>query len=305
MSAVVETVNLTKQFDDRVAVDNVSLSVPAGSIYGVVGANGAGKSTLLRLLLGVMWPTAGEVRLFGEALPREAAPVRQRVHYVGGDAEPFRSFRVHELIRYSSMLYERWDQSRCTRLLEALQLPTGRAIRNLSTGMKMQLRLAMALSTHPDLLILDEPTNGLDPVVKRQFLQLLVQEAASEGTTIVLVTHLLDDVERIADGIAVMYQGRAIASGVIDDLKDHVHRLQAALPTGLPPAIEDHPAVARVDRQGQVFTITVEGSGAVEIQERLWAAGATFVEPIGLELSDLFRYLMEKEGYTRDAVLLS
>lgn len=305
MSMVVETTGLTKEFDGKIAVDHVNLQVPAGSIYGVVGANGAGKSTLLRLLLGVLWPTAGEVRLFGEVLPREAAPVRQRVHYVGADAEPFRSFRVHELIRYASMLYEKWDSARCTRLIEALELPTGRTIRNLSTGMKMQLRLAIALSAHPDLLILDEPTNGLDPVVKRQFLQLLVQEAAGEGTTVVLATHLLDDVERMADGVAVMYKGRVVASGVIDDLKGHVRRFQAALPGGLPPAIEDHPAVARVERQGQVFTVTVEGDGAAEIQERLWAAGATFVEPVDLELTDLFRYLMEKEGYTRDAVLLS
>lgn len=304
MTAAVELMQLTKRFDERLAVDSVNLEIPTGSIFGVVGANGAGKSTLLRLTIGTMWPTAGEVRLFGETLARESAPIRQRVHFVGADGEMLRSFRVHEVAHYASLLYERWDEDRCKRLFDALELPRNRTVRNLSTGMKMQLRLAIALSAHPDLLVLDEPTNGLDPVVKRQFLQLIVQEAAGQGTTVILATHLLDDVERIADGVAVMYRGRMVASGVIDDLKGRVHRLQAALPNGLPPAIEDHPAVARVDRQGQVFTLTVEGD-AQDIQDRLWAAGAPFVEPVELELTDLFRYLMEKEGYSRDSVLLS
>ncbi|MDQ0188662.1 ABC transporter ATP-binding protein [Alicyclobacillus cycloheptanicus] len=304
MTKAVETVSLTKRFDARLAVDDVHLTVPEGSIYGVVGANGAGKSTLLRLILGTLWPTRGEVRLFGEPLPRESASFRQRVHFVGADGEMLRSFRVHELARYSSLLYERWDAARCDRLFKALELPRDRTIRNLSTGMKMQLRLAIALSAHPDLPILDEPTNGLDPVVKRQFLQLIVQEAAGQGTTVLLATHLLEDVERIADGMAVLYQGRVLASGVIDDLKGRVRRYQAALPGGLPPAIEDDPAVSRVERKGQVFTITVEGDTA-DIEQRLRAAGAPFVEPIELELSDLFRYLMEKEGYSRDSVLLS
>jgi ABC-2 type transport system ATP-binding protein len=208
------------------------------------------------------------------------------------------------LIRYASRIYERWDPDRCRRLLDALELSIKHTIRNLSTGMQMQLRLAIALSARPDLLLLDEPTNGLDPVVKRQFLQLIVQEAAGQGTTVVFATHLLEDVERIADGLAVMYRGRVVAQGVLDDLKDRVHRLQAVLPNGLAPQIVDHPAVTQVDRHGQVFTITVEGDTA-EVQERLWAAGATLVEPVALDLADIFRYLMEKEGYSRDGILLS
>ncbi|MBX5436108.1 MAG: ABC transporter ATP-binding protein [Alicyclobacillaceae bacterium] len=304
MEWAVQTRALTKRFDGQTAVDHVDLDIPAGSVYGLVGANGAGKSTLLRLILGVMWPTSGEVRVWGEPLPRESARFRQRVHYVGSDGGLFPSFRVRELLHYASLVYEGWDVARCQALLKALELPIDARIRVLSTGMQMQLRLAVALSARPRLLLLDEPTNGLDPVVRRQFLQLIVQEAAGQGTTVVIATHLLEDVERIGDGVAVMYRGRVVASGVIDDLRGRVHRLQAALPSGLPREVEAHPAVTRVERQGQVFTLTVEGDPA-PVQALLHSAGASLVEPIPLDLSDLFRYLLEKEGYSREGVLLS
>ncbi|MCL6549221.1 MAG: ABC transporter ATP-binding protein [Alicyclobacillus sp.] len=304
MEWAVQTRALTKRFDGKTAVDHVDLDIPAGSIFGLVGANGAGKSTLLRLILGVMWPTSGEVRVLGQPLPRESAAFRQRVHYVGSDGGMFPSFQVRELLRYASLIYERWDQARCRRLVEALELPIDRRIRALSTGMQMQLRLAVALSARPDLLLLDEPTNGLDPVIRRQFLQLIVQESAGQGTTVVIATHLLEDVERIGDGMAVMFRGRVVAAGVIDELRGRVHRLQAALPHGLPADVEAHPAVTRVERQGQVVTLTLEGDPA-PVTARLRAAGAVFIEPVPLDLSDLFRYLLEKEGYSREGILLS
>ncbi|MCL6452946.1 MAG: ABC transporter ATP-binding protein [Alicyclobacillus sp.] len=300
----VETVQLTKVFEHRPAVDHVDLAVPEGSLFAVVGANGAGKSTLLRLLVGILTPTSGTVRLFGQTLPRDAADFRQDAHYVAADAGMLPSFRVHEVCAYAGRLYKGWDRERCARLLRAVELPLHAPVRTLSTGTQMQLRLAIALSARPRLLVLDEPTNGLDPIVKRQFLQFLVQEAAGEGTTVVLATHVLEDVERIADGLAALYQGRVLLSGSIDELRARCTRLQAVLPNGLPAAVADHPAVAEVNRQGQVYLLTIEGDAAA-VAEQLRAAGATVVEPMELALADLFRYWMEKEGYRRDAVLFS
>ena len=304
MTAALATDRLTKQFDTSMAVDAVDWEVSEGSICALVGANGAGKSTLLKMLIGLIWPTGGKVEILGHPLGREAAEIRQRVHYVSGDAAPTPSFRVPDLVRYASLVYERFDRARFRRLQQVLELPLQRPVRTLSTGQKAQISLAIALSSRPDLMILDEPTNGLDPVVKRQFLQLMVQEAASEGTTVVLATHQLDDVERIADAIAVMYRGRMVASGNIDALRGDLHRFQAALPHGLPPALADHPQVLRVDRQGVVFTITAQGD-VEEFAKGLHRAGAAFVEEIDLELSDWFRWIMDKEGYRRDGLLFS
>jgi len=302
MNAVVETRELTKVFDGRAVVNRAELSVPKATIYGIVGANGAGKSTLLRMLIGLYRPSFGEISLLGKSLTERDVTVRQRVHYVGTDVELPRAFRVRELLTYASLLYENWDQKRCDILLDALSLPRGQLIRNLSTGMKAQLRLALALSARPELLILDEPTNGLDPVVKRQMLQLIVQEAA-QGTTVIIATHQLDDLDRIADGVVMMFQGKVVASGMIDQLKHSVKEIQVVMPQRLPPAFEQHPQIIHVERKGQLYTLRVEGEISPFVAQ-LKEVGATYVEVFDVGIDQLFHHVMGKEGYTRDGILL-
>lgn len=303
MRQVVQMIELSKSFGRQEAVHQVNLEIPEGTIYGIVGANGAGKSTLLRLMLGIIWPTSGEIRLFGDALPRESAAMRQRVQYVGPDGALYRSFRVRDLVEYCRLLYTRFDNSRCNSLLEALQLPLNQSVRRLSMGMQMQLRLAMALSSRPDLLLLDEPTTGLDPVVRKQFLQLIVDEAARDGTTVVMATHQLDVLERIADGIAIMYRGRLIAKGMIEEFKATIRSYQAVLPNGLPDFLQRDGRVLRLDRHGSVWTVVVEDASG-EVLEGLQAIGS-HVESLNLNLEDLFAHLLLKEGYSRDAILLA
>lgn len=304
VSTAIETQSVTKVFDGHPVVNQVSLSIPEGSVYGIVGANGAGKSTLLRILIGLFRPSYGEVFVFGKPLPREAADIRQRVHYVGADGDMYRSFRVEEMLTYAGLLYERWDKERCKVLMDALALPPKQRVRNLSLGMKMQLRLAIALAARPDMLILDEPTTGLDPIVKRQFLQLIVQEAAGAGTTVVMATHQLDDLERIADGLAVMYQGKVISAGVLQDMKSDIKQIHVVLPGGLPAALTNHPSIIRSDQKGPLLSLGVEGH-VEEIICHLEQAGGTYIEVHDLDFEDLFRHLMGKVGYTREGILLS
>jgi ABC-2 type transport system ATP-binding protein len=300
LNQVVQAVDVTKVFDGKVAVDKVNMTVSEGSIHGVVGANGAGKSTLLRMLIGLMEPTNGRIEVFGEPVHNEARSVRERLHYVGADGDLYRSFRVADLIDYGRYAYPKWDDKRSQLLLEALQLPLRRPIRNLSLGMKMQLRLLVALSSRPELLILDEPTNGLDPVVKRQFLQLIVQEVANTGMTVLFATHQLEELERIADAVTVMYNGRVLISGGLDHLKNHVKRVQAVLPEGLPEVLRQIPEVSRVERSGQLYTFVIEGGiePSIILVEKLRAIGATYTEVVDVGFDELFRYTMQKEGYT-------
>lgn len=303
----VETIDLTKVYEGTVAVDNVTLSIQPGTIHGIVGANGAGKSTLLRMMIGLVQPTSGQILVFGEPMHKEAKRLRGRIHYVGTDGDLYRSFRVEDIIRYARYLYPAWDEARCQALLEALELPPHRLVRNLSVGMKMQLRLLVALSSRPKLLILDEPTNGLDPVVKRQFLQLIVQEVAHTEMTVVFATHHLEDLERIADGVTVMYEGRALVSGLLDDLRDHVKRVQAVLPGGVPDEIRHWPGVVEAEQSGQLLTLVVEGGRFTgeQLVRELQALGATYTELLDVGFDELFRYTMQKEGYHRDGILLS
>lgn len=301
---IVQLASVTKSFNGRVAIDDVSFAVPEGAVYGLVGANGAGKTTMLLLALGLLWPDSGEVRLFGKPLGREAADFRQRVHYVGPEGDFFKSFTVGDMLQYTKRLYTRFDQTRCDKLTDVLELPLNRRIRNLSTGMKMQLRLTIALSARPDLLLLDEPTVGLDPVVKRQFLQLILQEASGQGTTVVLATHQLADVERMVDHVAFMYRGRTVASGELESLRTSIQQIQVVLPGELPKWIQESPSVLRQEHSGRLHTLVVEGDPSA-IATDLRAQGATYLETLNVDLEELFQYVMEKEGYVRSGILLS
>lgn len=282
-------------------LNHIDWTVEEGSIHGLIGANGAGKTTLLRLALGVLWPDRGAITVLGESLGHESAELRQRVHYVASGRALPGGFRVAEWVRYASLLYDRWDGPRCRRLLEALELDPAAAVGQLSMGMQISLKLAVAIAARPQLMLLDEPTNGLDVVVKRQILQLIIDMASAEGTTLVLATHNIEDVERLADAVSLLYQGRMVLRGELEEMKTHMSRLQIVMPGQWPSALEKDPRIVKVERRGQVALVTIQGpsKAVVELFER---AGATLVESIPMDLTEVFTATLEKEGYSRDAL---
>jgi ABC-2 type transport system ATP-binding protein len=303
MAQVIGTSQVTKIYEENVAVDHVDLDVQQGSIYGIAGANGAGKSTLLRMLVGLSRPTSGAVYFFREPLPTDCSKLNERVQFVSPDAEMYSFFRVNDMIKYASLLYKRWDERRAAVLLEALELPASRYIRSLSLGMRMQLRLAIALSARPDVLILDEPTNGLDPVVKHQLLQLVVEETASRGVTTVIATHELEDIERITDKAAFMCRGRIVGVDSIDAWKGRIKGIQAVIHGELNSRIANHPAIAHLARRGPHVSMVVDGASP-EVTQLLFQQNATHVNEYELSFGEVFRFIMEREGYVRDRITL-
>ncbi len=298
MTAAVEMRGVRKSFRGQDALRDVDWSVPEASVCGLIGANGAGKTTLLRLALGLLWPDAGTVAVLGQRLARENAGLRERVHYVASDRVMAPAFRVDEWLRYASLSYPRWDAQRARRLLGALELDPRRGVGELSAGQRTSLQIVVAAAARPDLLLLDEPTNGLDVVVKTQVLQLVIDMAAAEGTTIVLASHHIEDVERLSDRLAVLYDGRFVLHGELDAIKASMHRLQVVIPGEWPAALEQDPAVVRVEREGKVAVLTVEGPPE-PVMERCRLHGAVLVEPIDLDLAEVFRIVLGKEGYSR------
>ena len=298
MTAALRMEGVGKRFRGVPVLQGIAWSVPVGSVCGLIGPNGAGKTTLLRLLLGLIVPDAGTIEVLGEHLGVENAGVRERVHYVASDPAAVPPFRVGEWIHYASLAYPRWDAPRAARMLDALELPSRRLVRELSAGQRTSLQIAVAAASRPDLLLLDEPTNGLDVLVKTQVLQLVIDMAAAEGTTLVIATHHIEDVERLADRLAVLYDGRLIAQGELDALKASLHRLQVVFPGDWPGEIESDPRVVRVERQGKVAMLTVEGP-LEPVQEACRSRGAVLVEPLDLDLTDIFRAMVEREGYAR------
>jgi ABC-2 type transport system ATP-binding protein len=289
-----------KAFRGREVLGDITWSVPTASVCGLIGANGAGKTTLLRLALGLLWPDAGRIEVLGERLARDTVALRERIHYVASDRPMASAFRVEEWLRYARLLYyPRWDEGRARRLVAALELATDRAVGELSAGQRTTLQIAVAVAARPDLLLLDEPTNGLDVVVKSQVLELVLDMAGAQGTTIVIASHHIEDIERLADRLALLYDGRLVLQGELDTIKASLHRVQVVMPGQWPAQLLADPHIVRVEHRGKVALITVEGP-LEPMVARCRSAGALLVEPVDLDLTEVFRTVLGREGYSRE-----
>ena len=227
---VVEIKNLTRIFGSKVALAAVSLSVPKGSVYGLVGANGAGKTTLIKHVLGLLKPTAGSVRTFGLDPTTHPVPVLARIGYLSEDVDIPGWMRVHELIRYTQAFYPDWKPSFAEELRQMFELDPRARIRNLSRGQRARAGLLVALAHRPDLLVLDEPSSGLDPLVRQDILTAIIRTIADEGRSVLFSSHLLDEVEQVSDRVAMIHEGGVILDGELDTIKDCHHRLTLRFP---------------------------------------------------------------------------
>ena len=216
--------NLRRAFGKKVALDRVNLSVPKGAVFGLVGENGAGKTTLIRHLLGLLRPESGRVRIFGMDPVETPERVLARIGYLSEDRDLPNWARISELMRFTSSFYPTWDPVYAEELREMLQLDPDARVRNLSRGERAKAGLLIALAYRPELLILDEPSAGLDALVRRHILAAIIRTVADEGRTVIFSSHLLDEVERVADRIAMIDHGRIILSGPLDEVKAQ-HRL--------------------------------------------------------------------------------
>ncbi|MBB6633031.1 ABC transporter ATP-binding protein [Cohnella thailandensis] len=205
----IEVRNVTKRYG-RFALEDITLNVKQGYITGLVGANGAGKSSLIKLLMGMSLPLAGEVRLFGEPLAKNEAELKERIGYVADDSHFYEHLSIQAMKSIYAPFYRKWDDRLFRRYLDRFGLSPKALIRSLSKGMKMKLALAFALSHQAELLIMDEPTAGLDPVFRRELLDILAELMLDERHTILFSTHITTDLDRVADYIAFLHQGRLV-----------------------------------------------------------------------------------------------
>ncbi len=299
----VETTSLCKQFRSLQAVHNVSLKVPTGSVYGIVGTNGAGKSTFLNMLLGFIRPSAGQAFVLGADAGSPAGEHRQRIGYVTDQDYFFSAFSAAEMLEYGHRTYGRWDETRCRHLAQAFGLPLRQNIRSMSKGVRVQLAFVMALSIRPELLILDEPMSGLDAVVKREILQLIMQEAAG-GATVLMATHHLGELERIADRVAFFHQGRVVLEASTEEAKRDVRRIQVVFANGLPEEIRMTPGVLRVEESGRMHSLIVDRE-----PDRVLALcrrhQPEYLEELDVDFEELFVHVMHREGYAHEQAVLS
>jgi ABC-2 type transport system ATP-binding protein len=228
--SVINIENLVKYFDGRCVLDGINLKVPQGCVYGLLGRNGAGKTTIIRILLGLDSPTRGQTFLLGKDSSMLPAKIRGRIGCVAEGHNLIQNYKVDRLIKLCKGLSLRWDNEFFNHIIDIFHLPLDRRVRELSMGMRAQLNLALALATEPELLILDDPTLGLDTVSRRQFLELAIEIIQQQGRTILFCSHILSDVERIAERIGILAAGKLVVDCPLEELKVRVNRLRVIFP---------------------------------------------------------------------------
>jgi ABC-2 type transport system ATP-binding protein len=287
-TAVIQTHQLTRHYGHVEAVRGVSFEVQSPRITGFLGRNGAGKSTTIKMLLGMVKPTSGTGTVLGYRAddPKESLLLRRRLAYVGEDKGLYGYMTVAELIRFTRSFYNDWQPERERRLLRQYQLPEDRKVKALSKGMRTKLALLLALSRRPDLLILDEPTEGLDPVSIEELLQTLAGRTA-EGTTVFFSSHQLGEVERIADNILLIDRGKLLLDITLDELRENYRRVTLGF-VSRPHEEEFHmPGVARIHTEGRQLSV-LTSRNADDLVQRARSLGAVSVEVTPVSLRELF-----------------
>jgi ABC-type multidrug transport system ATPase subunit len=280
---IIAVANLSRTFGSRQALHDVSLVVPRGAVFGVVGENGAGKSTLIKHLLGLWRAETGSVRVFGIDPVADPPAVLARIGYLSEQPDLPGWMHVDELLRYTQAFYPSWDEKYAERLGEQFALDPGARVRTLSKGQQAKLGLLLAEAHRPELLILDEPSSGLDPIVRRDILETIIRTVTGEGRTVVFSSHLLEEIERVSDHLAMLHEGRLILCEPLEDIKAR-HRcltLRFERPQAEPP--RPH-GVISVNGSGRSWTVVCDPARID------WSAtnGAEVVDERAVSLDELF-----------------
>jgi len=238
MTPTVRLAQVSRRFGKTAALDGLDLEVEPGQIYGFLGRNGAGKTTTLRILMGLLRADAGEVSLFGQSVRRVTVAMKRRIGHVSQEQNFYPWMTAKQLGHFVAGFYPTWDAPEFERLLAVLDVPSTRRAAELSGGTRAKLALALAFAPHPALVLLDEPTAGLDPVARREFNDLLADRVRAEGTTVLFSSHLVAEVEHVASHVGVIQAGRMRFQGALGTLTSSVRQVCSAAPLGLPAGFE-------------------------------------------------------------------
>ena len=285
---MIEVRDLVKTFDGFAALRGATLTVPKGAVYGLVGPNGAGKSTLLRHITGVFRQDSGQVLVNGVPV-FENRHVKENIVSIPDDWFYYNQSTIREMAALYAGLYPRFDWERFERLRELFQLPEKKTIRRMSKGMQRQAAFWITISCLPEYLVLDEPVDGLDPVMRRQVWQVLLDDAAARGTTVLLSSHNLRELEDVCDHVGIMDRGKVLLERTLSDLQDTTVKLQVAYKTAEEPTLPAELQILHHSRVGRVHTYIMRGNSE-EICRRMQITDPVLLEAIPLTLEEIFIY---------------
>lgn len=298
---MIEVQQLKKSFDGFAALDGATLTVPAGAVYGLVGPNGAGKSTLIRHITGIYHQDAGEVLVDGAPVFENPA-AKARIASIPDDWYYFLQSDVRDMMRFYRGFYPNFNQDRYEKFKEIFEIDEKRSIRRLSKGMQKQVAFWLAMCTMPDYLVLDEPVDGLDPVMRRQVWSLIMNDVAERGTTVLVSSHNLRELEDVCDHVGIMNQGRVLLERSLEELQGGTVKIQLVLRDGDAALPEDLQILHR-SATGRVQTLIVRGD-AESVTQRLSVLQPLLLEALPLSLEEIFIYELGGVDYeVKDIVL--
>lgn len=297
---MIEVKDVIKNYDGVKALDGLTLTVPAGAVYGMVGPNGAGKSTIIRHITGILKPDSGTITLDGQPV-FENPPVKARMAYIPDDVFYFPQACVADMMKFYSRIYPTFDAYRYKKLGDVFGIDPKKPIRRLSKGMQKQAAFWLTVSMRPDILILDEPVDGLDPVMRRQVWSIVMADVAENGTTVLVSSHNLRELEDVCDHVGIMNHGKMLMEHSLSELQDNIMKVQLALPDGveLPGDLD----IMNASSSGRLQVLILRGK-AEEVTNKLAAVGPLFMDVVPLTLEEIFIYELGGADYAvKDIVI--
>ena len=290
---MIETRKLCKSFEGFQALKDLDVHVPKGAVYGLVGPNGAGKTTLIRHLAGIYIPDSGDVLIDGRPV-FENVEIKSRIAYIPDDIFYYTQATVADMKGFYKGVYPAFDEERFDKLGEVFDIDPKRPVRKLSKGMQKQAAFRIAVSCRPDVILLDEPVDGLDPVMRRNVWSILMADVAENGTTVLVSSHNLRELEDVCDHVGIMDQGSMLIERSLDELQNNIVKLQLVLQDGteLPEGIE----ILGRSSTGKLEQLIVRGK-AEEVEERIAQIAPVYCESIPLNLEEIFIYELGGTGY--------
>ncbi len=295
---MLEVKNITKTFDGFKALDDLTLSVPRGAVYGLVGPNGAGKSTLIRHIMGVYRPDCGTITLDGQTIYENAdlkstmVCIPDEIFYESADS-------IRDLKRLYAGIYPKFDHTRFDHLAEVFQLDVKKPIRRFSKGMQKQAAFWLAISCRPEVLVLDEPVDGLDPVMRRQIMSIILEDVAENGTTVLVSSHNLRELEDICDHVGIMHRGRLMLERSLSALQENMVKVQLVMDAPIPEELE----IVHLSSIGRVQTVIVRGN-AEAVEAALLPCKPVLCDILPLSLEEVFIYELGGVDYEVKSILL-
>lgn len=293
--------NVTKKFDDVVALNGLSFNISSGTVFGLVGSNGSGKSTLLRVISGVFKPDGGEVDIDGEST-YEKPEIKGKCFFVPDFPYFYNNSTINNTALIYRKIYPNWDEEYFRFLCSTFPVNPRKAVINMSKGMQRQAALILALSTRPKYLLLDEIFDGLDPVIRQLVKKLIITNVTDNNMTVMIASHNLRELEDICDHIGLLHKGGVVMERELDEMKLGIHKAQLAFKDEVDDSIFNGLNIVKLSRRGNVYNITVKGD-INEVTQRLEALEPAFMEALPLTLEEVFINEMEGAGYDINNIL--